>query len=95
MSDNLSSKDLNAQIKEMEEKKRLAKLANNKVTFIQPDGDNDIVSFDQWWMIASKKRTFRPYMKEVIFADFKGRGLKARETIARFDEALRKFGINI
>ena len=90
-----ADKDLKTQIKEMEAKKRAESLASNKITFIQPDGESDKISYDQWWMVANKKKSLRPHLKEVILADFKGRGLSAKETQDKYDEALRLFGYDI
>lgn len=95
MASKKSDKDLKSQIKAMEEKKRAQALSSNEVKFIQPDGESDKISYDQWWMLANKKKAFRPHLKEVIYADFKGRGLTKSETAERYYEALRKFGYEI
>ena len=52
-------------------------------------------SFDVWWALASKKSNFRPYLKEIIWADFKGRGLNKEETLKCFYDALKKFGYTV
>jgi hypothetical protein len=95
MSDNKTDKDLKSQIKMMEAEKRAKIMSSNEIKFIQPDGDSSKISYDQWWMLASKKIAFRPWMKEVIFADFKGRGLTKTETQDRYNEAIRLFGYQI
>lgn len=87
--------DLKSQIKEMESKKRAETLSTSKVTFVKPDGEEDVLSYDEWWMIINKKIKFRPHMKEIILADFKGRGLSLLETLSRYDEALKLFGYKI
>jgi len=52
----------------------------------------DTVTFNAWWMLRCKKIN-KAHRKEVIWADFKGRGLKNAELIETFDSALTKYGI--
>ena len=51
--------------------------------------------FSAWWMLANKKITFKPWMKEIILADFKARGLTETETLDDYYAALTKFGYTI
>ena len=52
------------------------------------------VSFTVWYsMRAPKIPTFHPM--NVIKADFESRGLGENETVEIFDEALKKYGVNI
>ena len=53
------------------------------------------VSFETWWVLASKRGNFRPYLKEIMAADFKGRGLSENETLDCYYEALRQFGYTV
>jgi hypothetical protein len=70
-------------IKEMENEKR-----QSKAIISTPE----IVSFDAWWMVASKRLNLKGWLKEIIWADFKGRGLSEKETIQRYEEGLKLFG---
>ena len=93
----LKSSELKKKIKEMESKKRdeiLKKAA--KVNVIQPAGeDSGKLSFDEWWMLTSKKLSMKPWLKEVVWADFNGRKLSKLESLEKYNHALRQFGYNI
>ena len=52
------------------------------------------ISFDSWWVLVKDKIPKR-HMKEIIFADFKGRKLSDMETKETYDAALKLYGINI
>lgn len=52
------------------------------------------IEFDTWY--AMRSHLIPPHhLKEIIKADFKGRGVPSMATIAEFDEALRKYGVII
>ena len=53
------------------------------------------ISFDQWWMLVNKRVSLPYWQKEVILADFKGRGLSKMETEESFDNALKMFGVKL
>jgi hypothetical protein len=91
----MEDNNLKKQIKEMEAQKRAEILSNSNVSFIDPNGNKDTVSYDQWWMVANKKLKLSYHIKEIILADFKGRGYKTDETMERFNEALSLFGYKI
>lgn len=55
-------------------------------------GDSDKVSYDQWWMMIQKKVKLRPYLKEIVWADFKARGAGKMELEEKYDELLKVFG---
>ena len=55
----------------------------------------DTVSFDQWWMMLNRKSPQLPHLKEIIWADFRSRGLKANETKQKYDDMLKVFGITV
>ena len=76
---------LKHQIKEMENAKR-------EQTQVSPKSD-DKLSFDHWWILLNKKRTLRPHLKEIVWADFNARGLGKEEVGARYDEGLKLFGL--
>lgn len=82
--------ELRAKIKEMESKKREEQAQNTTIT-----SQEQTISFDQWWMGASRKLKLKYHMKEIIWADFKARGLKRNEKRERFDEACGLFGYKI
>lgn len=50
------------------------------------------VDFDAWFAMREKKIPIQ-HRKEIIKADFKGRGLKMFEEVAVYDEALKKYGV--
>ena len=52
------------------------------------------VDFDAWHVLRSKKIP-RAHHKEIIKADFKGRGLGQRESLKDFDDALAKYGVKL
>ena len=52
-------------------------------------------SFDVWWALASKKGNFRPHLKEIMWADFRARGLNKEETLECFYDALKQFGYTV
>jgi hypothetical protein len=74
------------QIKEAEQKKR-------KVVVEVVDKEKK-VSFEVWWM---KRSPFIPkqHRKEILRADFTGRGLGDKELDIAFDAALEKYGVKI
>lgn len=52
------------------------------------------INFDVWWNLR-KDLIPRQHTKDIIMADFKGRGLTTEETMATFDAALLKYGIKL
>ena len=83
-------RELANKIKLMEKKKReeaLAKMAEDKAP--------KEISFDQWWMLVSKKVTIPHHVKEIIRVDFKARGLSDKELEVKFNKALELFGYKI
>lgn len=52
----------------------------------------DLIEFDIWWVMKSDAIP-KHHMKEVIKADFKGRGLSNLETVETFDKALKAYGL--
>jgi len=81
----MKQKTLKNKIKEMETAKRL-----EAVVHMPPD---NMVSFDQWWVALSKRMSLRPSLKEIMWADFRARGLNKEESNAKYDEALKLFGL--
>ena len=54
----------------------------------------ELYEFDVWHVMRTKLIPSQ-HMKEIIKADFKGRGLQERETLATFDQALANYGIKL
>ena len=52
------------------------------------------VDFDVWYGVRSKHIPSIHY-KEILKADFKGRKVPTKATMAVFDEALKKYGIKL
>ena len=80
---------LSKAIKAMEKKQREEALAANP-----PVVSAEKIFFDQWWAANSKKIPAM-HRKEIVFADFKGRGLTNKEFSKDFDLALKKYGLDI
>ena len=82
----VDKKELKAQIKEMEAKKReeVASAIESEAT----------ITFDSWFHLR-KQMIAKCHTKEVILADFKARGLKAAATMAEFDKALELYGVKL
>lgn len=82
----LEEKALKEQIKAMEVKKRAAAAPEKK----QPQK----VSFDSWFHLR-KGMIPRHHLKEIIWSYFKSKGLSDKESIAKYDEELRRYGVKI
>jgi hypothetical protein len=82
----MKEKNLKAQIKEMEIKKR-----EETAPVTQPDAE---VSFDSWFHQRAKQIP-KVHMKEILMADFKARGLGDKATMAAYDKALGLYGIKL
>jgi len=81
-------KDLKKQIKAMEDRKR-----DEAMAAAAPTPAEERVSFDHWWIVSNKRLQLRQHMKEILWADFKARGLKKEESSGKYDEALKLFGL--
>jgi hypothetical protein len=79
----MKDKELKAKIKEMEAKKREE---------VAPEVEAK-VSFDQWWVMLTKRMTVRPSLKEILWADFNARGVGKEELSSKYDECLKLFGL--
>ena len=92
----ISAKELKQKIKEAEARKRNEMLKNAEtVNIVTPKGQENKVSFDEWWMVANKRANLKPWMKEIIRADFNARRLGKEEPFDTFDEGLRLFGVKL
>ena len=79
-------KNLKAEIKEMEAKKR-------EESAPKPVADKKM-SFDSWYH-QRKHLINKCHMKEVIWADFLARGMKKEQTMAEYDKALELYGVKL
>lgn len=54
----------------------------------------ELVEFEEWY---AAREEFIPshHRKEILKADFKGRGLGDKETMADFDYALKEYGVEL
>ena len=77
------SQELNAKaIKEMEQSKR------------SPVVDlTEKVEFDYWWALRKDQLGQPAHIKEIVWADMKGRGLSKEESLDSWDKAARIFGL--
>lgn len=73
-------------IKEYEKAQRAASLSEQKATPI---------SFDQWWADKNFGTKHPPYLKEILKADARGRGLDDRCEPDQWDWAAKQFGLSI
>ena len=84
-----SQKELMAEIKKMEAEKRAKAMKENP-----SQKKDDRVGFDQWWMQVAK-HVPRAHRKEIIKADFKGRGLGDKALKSDYDKALESYGVKL
>lgn len=84
--------ELKKQIKAMEDRQRAESMA---AAIEAAPAKAPEMSFEKWWMMLASKITLRPNMKEILWADFKARGLSKNEEAAKYDEALKLFGIKL
>jgi arginine/lysine/ornithine decarboxylase len=52
------------------------------------------IDFDAWWALVENKIPTH-HNREVIKADFRGRGLSSQETMQAYNEALGKYGLKL
>lgn len=53
-----------------------------------------LVDFDGWWAARATKIPGHHH-KEIIKADFRGRGLSMMETMEDYDDALKDYGLKL
>jgi hypothetical protein len=67
----------------------------NKQEMLQPIAEQEEkLDFDAWHVMRSPKIP-KAHHKEIIKADFKGRGLSQCESLKDFDAALAKYGVKL
>ena len=77
-------------------KKEEARNREKEVKVSKPSTVEDgAIHFDMWWVDACKVLKLAPYLKEILWSDFRSRGLKKEELKAKFDDAARLFGLKI
>jgi len=79
-----SKADIKAEIKKMENEKRV------EVPVIA----DKVVSFDSWYHQRSTKIP-KQHLKEIIKADFTSRGLDKEATMEEYDKALKLYGVKL
>ena len=78
----------------MAEMKKMEKKARDEAKAANPPPPPATMFFDEWW--AAKCRNIPAmHRKEVVFADFKARGLTNKEAPQKFDDALKVYGVDI
>lgn len=86
--------DLAKEIKDMERKAREEALKAAASQEAVGEQKEEEILFDAWY--ASRANSIpSKHMKEILRADFAGRGLKNKETAAKFDMALEKYGVKL
>ncbi len=86
--------DLMKEIKDMERKAREEALIEASKQEMSESSKEEEVLFDAWYAMRSSSIPSR-HMKEILRADFAGRGLGNKETIAKYDAALGKYGVKL
>lgn len=81
-----SKKDLKAEIKAMEAKKREDTTPKASV--------EKKVSFDSWYH-QRKPLIPKCHIKEILWADFVARGMKLQQTMGEYDRALELYGVKL
>lgn len=52
------------------------------------------VEFNVWFAMREKKIPVQ-HLREIVWADFKGQGLSAKETLDTYDAAMLRYGIRL
>lgn len=88
----LDQEQLKKDIKAMEKKAREEAFKNRAESPGQTKSEE--ILFDAWFAMRSSQIPGR-HMKEIIRADFTGRGLGNKATAEKFDLALEKYGVKL
>lgn len=88
----IDQEQLMKDIKAMEKKAREEAMKN--VMPSQAATEQQEILFDAWYAIRASRIPGR-HMKEILRADFNGRGLGNKETMEKFDLALEKYGVKL
>lgn len=72
----------------------IAEIPQAELKAMAEEQGEQLVDFDGWWAVRST-RVPSHHHKEVIKADFRGRGLSTMETMEDFDEALKEYGLKL
>ncbi len=79
----------------MAKKKKEQKVATEQQATAAPEAAGvQKLDFDAWWALRGKKIP-KHHHKEIIKADFAGRGLDDKESIEDFDRALEMYGVKL
>jgi hypothetical protein len=52
-----------------------------------------LINFEEWWLLRYSSFKMNPYLKDVLRADMKGRGLGVKNTLKQWDDAAKLFGL--
>lgn len=88
------SRDKREKKKLLDEIKQMEAKARDEALKARVEASPDVVEFDVWFNMRSSIIPGR-HMKEIIFADFKGRGLGDKALVAEYDQALQNYGIKL
>jgi hypothetical protein len=72
----------------------MAKKIYNEQSEVQEQFKVATIEFDAWWATVEKRIPLQ-HCKEIIVADFKGRGLSLQEAASSYDEALKEYGLKL
>ena len=71
-----------------------AEAAPEEVVDVAPEAEEPKMQFDGWYALRSSVIP-AIHKKEILKADFKGRKVSMVSTMAEFDEALKKYGVEL
>lgn len=86
--------DLAKEIRDMERKAREEALKAAAAQEPAEDKKNEEILFDAWYAMRANSIPGK-HMKEILRADFTGRGLSNKETVDKYDMALEKYGVKL
>lgn len=88
-----SKKNLMENIKKMEDEARQEAMESTTQEALEIK-EPELVDLDTWYYLRIKNIP-EHHMKEIIRADFVGRGLRDYEAMETFDKALESYGVKI
>jgi hypothetical protein len=70
-----------------------ARIEANVVALETANQEDNIISFDEWWLSREADLKKPSYFKEILKVDMKARGLSKKELVSKWDWAARQFGL--
>lgn len=62
----------------------------------EPENLTPLIKLDfNVWFAMREKQIPSQHLREILWADFKARGLTAKETLQTYDEALATYGVKL